>query len=294
MSIAAEEVREFERQRPRLFAIAYRLLGSASEAEDAVQDTYLRWSAADHGAVRTPGAWLTKVLTNLCLTRLTSARARRETYVGPWLPEPVDTTGSALGPLDTAELRESVSLALLLLLERLTPPERAVFVLREAFGYGHAEIAEVLDLTESNCQQLYHRARQHVASERPRFHPSTEERVRITQLFLDAARGGDLERLRSLLADDVVSWADGGGKIHAARKPIRGAERVAQYLGRLSREAAGVGFVLTELNGQPGVVATVDGVVLLAVALDIAEGGIATIRIVANPDKLGFLTAQLV
>ncbi|MBK1786287.1 RNA polymerase sigma-70 factor [Prauserella cavernicola] len=293
MSIAPEDVREFEDQRGRLFAIAYRLLGSAAEAEDAVQDTYLRWSDADRSAIHTSAAWLTKVLTNLCLTRLTSARARRETYVGPWLPEPVVTTGAALGPLDTAEQRDSVSMAVLVLLERLTPPERAVFVLREAFGYRHAEIAEVLDLTESNAQQLYRRAREHVALERPRFTPSAQDRALVTRRFLDAARGGDLDGLRALLADDVVSWADGGGKANAARRPILGADKVSRYLGWMSSDVPGLVITVTELNGQPGIVAVVDGAAVLAVLLDVVDDRIATIRIAANPDKLGFLSSQL-
>jgi RNA polymerase sigma-70 factor (ECF subfamily) len=288
----------FEEQRPRLFAIAYRLLGSASEAEDAVQDTFLRWHAADLQTLRSPGAWLTKVLTNLCLTRLTSARARRETYPGPWLPEPVLTAQSALGPLDRAEQRESVSLAFLLLLERLTPPQRAVFVLREAFDYSHREIAEILDLTETNCQQLYRRARQRVAEDLPRFpqrsRVSREQGHRIAEEFLAAARTGDLTALESLLAADVVAWADGGGKVTAARRPVHGAPRVARYLGGwMSRGGPGVRVVVTDVNGQPGILGVLDGRLLVAVLLDVVDGRVAAVYSVANPDKLTFLAGQL-
>ena len=293
MSIAPEELRTFEEQRPRLFAIAYRMLGSASEAEDAVQDTYLRWDAADRAAVREPAAWLTRVLTNLCITRLTSARARRESYVGPWLPEPVITTDAALGPLDTAEQRDAVSMAFLLLLERLTPPERAVFVLREAFGYTHREIAEILDLTEAGSQQLHHRARRHMTDERPRFDPSPSERTLIARRFLAAARGGDLAGLQELLAADVVSWADGGGRATAARLPVRGAERVARYLSWMSGDVPGLEVLETEVNGQPGIVVLQDGALVVVVVLEIAGGRIETIRLVVNPDKLAFAAAQL-
>jgi RNA polymerase sigma-70 factor (TIGR02957 family) len=291
---APEQTREFEAQRGRLFAVAYRLLGSASEAEDAVQDTFLRWSAADPTAIETPAAWLTKVLTNLCLNRLSSARARRENYVGHWLPEPVITADSTLGPLDTAEQRDSVSMAFLLLLERLTPPERAVFVLREAFEYGHREIAEILDLTEANCQQLYRRARLRVAEERPRFHASHEEGRRIAERFLAAARGSDLAGLEGLLAADVVSWADGGGKVSAARHPIHGAKRVARYLaGWIHRDVPGLKILVTEVNAQPAVVGLVDGQALATVVLEVSEGRVSTVRTVVNPEKLTFLTTQV-
>lgn len=293
MAIAPEELRVFEAQRPRLFAIAYRMLGSASEAEDAVQDAFLRWDAADRAGVREPAAWLTRALVNLCLTRLTSARARRERYVGPWLPEPVLTGDAALGPLDSAEQRDEVSMAFLLLLERLSPPERAVFVLREAFGHPHREIAEILGITEAASQQLHHRARRHVAQERPRFDPSPAERTRIARRFLDAARGGDLAGLQELLAADVVSWADGGGRTAAARLPVRGAERVARYLGWLSRDLPGLQVVEAEVNGQPGFLATVDGRLVLVVVLEIVSSRIAAIRLVVNPDKLAFAAAQL-
>ncbi|MDA8369538.1 MAG: RNA polymerase sigma-70 factor [Nocardiopsaceae bacterium] len=288
-------VGEFEAERARLLAVAYRMLGSAAEAEDAVQDTFLRWNAADRGAVRNPAAWLTKVLTNLCSTRLASARARRESYIGPWLPEPVATADSAFGPLDTAELRESVSMAFLLLLERLTPPERAVFVLREAFEYSHREIAEILDLTEANCQQLYRRARLRVTQDRPRFTASRDEGGRIARRFLSAAQGGDIAGLQSLLAEDVVAWADGGGRTPAARKPVRGADRVSRYLTSwMSRDIPGLEVRITEVNGQPGLLAIVGGELLIAGVLDVVEGRITAIRIVTNPDKLGFLAAQLV
>ncbi|KAA2255224.1 RNA polymerase sigma-70 factor [Solihabitans fulvus] len=286
---------EFERHRPRLFALAYRLLGSASEAEDAVQDGFLRWHDADRAAIRTPVAWLTTVVTNLCRNRLASARARREEYVGPWLPEPVLTEDAALGPLETAEQRESVSLALLLLLERLTPAERAVFVLREAFGYGHAEIAALLDLTEANSQQLHHRARQRVASDRRRFAATREHGRRVAERFLAAARAGDLAALEQLLAEDVVATADGGGKATAARRPITGRQIVARYLsGLAAKPLPGVEIGFAEVNGQPAVVGTLAGVLLGAMALDVAENGrIVAVHIVANPDKLAYLAAQL-
>jgi len=286
VSIADEHVRTFEAARPRLQAIAYRMLGTVADAEDAVQDTYVRWSGADHGGVREPAAWLTRVLTNVCLNRLTSARARCEEYVGPWLPEPVVTEHA----LATLAERESVSMAMLVVLERLTPPERAVFVLREAFGYPHAEIAEMLEVTEAHSQQLYRRARGHVAQGRARFTTSVEQAQRITDRFLEAARGGDQERLRSLFVDDVVAWADGGGRATAARKPVSGADRVARYLGWMSRDIPGLGVHRLEVNGAPGIVATFDGVPALAVSLHVVEGRIADIYLVANPDKLTRLT----
>ncbi|MFC0438939.1 RNA polymerase sigma-70 factor [Kutzneria buriramensis] len=281
---------DFEQHRQRLFAVAYRLLGSAAEAEDAVQDTYLRWHAADQDEIREPAAWLTKVLTNLCLTRLTSARARRESYVGPWLPEPLLT---AYTPLDTAELRESVSMAFLLLLERLTPAERAVFVLREAFEYSHREIADVLDLTEANCQQLYHRAKQRVAQDRPRFDPDGEEKLRITKNFLVAARSGNMAALEGMLAEDVVAWADGGGKTRAARKPIHGRERAKVYLGWLATAVDGVEIRFDELNGEPAILIFIDGALTTAISLQIVDGLITAFRAVANPDKLTYLTKQV-
>lgn len=291
--VRPEALRQFQAQRPRLFAVAYRLLGSAGEAEDVVQDAFLRFHEADHATIDNPAAWLTKVVTNLCLNRLTSARARREDYVGPWLPEPVATADPALGPLDTVEQRESVSMAFLLLLERLTPPERAVFVLRSAFGYRHREIAQILGLSEANCQQLYHRAKRRIGDERPRFSASRADGERITRRFLVAARNGDLTALQELLADDVVAWADGGGNTTAARRPVRGAERVARYLGWMSRPVSGLSVRVMEINGRPGMVAIAEGHPLLAVVLEVHAGRISDIRIVANPDKLTFLAAQL-
>ncbi|MFI9384232.1 RNA polymerase sigma-70 factor [Kutzneria sp. NPDC052558] len=287
MDLAAAD---FERHRPRLFAVAYRLLGSAAEAEDAVQDTYLRWHAADRTEIHEPAAWLTKVLTNLCLNRLTSARARRESYVGPWLPEPVLT---ARTPLDTAELRESVTMAFLLLIERLTPAERAVFVLREAFEYSHREIADVLDLSEANCQQLYHRARQRVAQDRRRFDADGEEKLRITKNFLVAARSGNMAALEGMLAEDVVAWADGGGRTTAARKPIRGRQRAAVYLNWLAGDIDGLEIRLDEVNGEPAVLAFIHGELSVVINLQIVDGLITDFRAIVNPDKLAYLTRQV-
>ncbi len=300
MSLCTYEVDQFESFRGRLEAIAYRLLGSAGDAEDAVQDTYLRWHAADRERIETPEAWLTKVLTNLCLNQLTSARARRETYVGQWLPEPVLDGDRMLGPADTFEQRESVSMAMLTLMERLTPNERVVYVLREAFGYAHREIAEILDITESNCQQVYRRARQHLAVERSRTEIDVVAARKIVEEFLAAALSGDTKPLIKLLADDAVSVADGGGKVVARRKPVIGAMGIAQYLRgmfqRSDAKRALVGgdpvFHAVVVNGGPAVLVEVGEQVVGVLCLDATPDGVASIHIQVNPDKLQRVARQ--
>jgi len=285
---------EFESHRPRLFGLAYRLLGSADEAQDALQDAYLRFSGADRAGIEHPAAWLAKVVTNLCLTRLTSARARREQYVGAWLPEPVITSDGTLGPLESAEQRDAVSMAMLVLLERLTPTERAVYVLREAFGYGYREIAGVLDLSEPNCRQLYRRAAQRVGEPRSRFEPARELQEELVASFLTAARDGDLAGLEKVLAADVTWTSDGGGKVSAARRPVEGRDKVARLTaGGAQRFAAGLDFTATEVNGAPGVAAWAGDRLVGVVAFDVRDGVIAHVRVVVNPDKLGFVRGQL-
>jgi RNA polymerase sigma-70 factor (TIGR02957 family) len=289
-------VQDFEAQRPRLFWLAYRLLGSASEAEDAVQDAYLRLHAADPARIESLPAWLTKVVTNLCLNRLTSARARREVYPGPWLPEPVLTDEGTLGPLETAEQRESVSIALLSLMERLNPTERAAFVLREAFAYSHFEIAQILETSEANVRQVYRRARLRLGEPRQRFQPDRDQWQRLVDRFFSAASAGDVAGLVEILTDDVTSTADGGGKVAAARRPVSGRERTANYLARaLSRNLPQLRLRLdvAEVNGEPALLAF-DGDTLSGVlCFEITGDQIAALRILANPDKLRFLAAQL-
>jgi RNA polymerase sigma-70 factor (ECF subfamily) len=276
----------FQRQRGRLFGIAYRMLGSAADAEDVVQDAYLRWHQADRAAVVTPEAWLTKVVTNLCLNRLTSAKAKRESYVGPWLPEPVRTDGGALGPLDTTEQRESVSFALLATMERLTPAERAVFVLKEAFGYPHREIAELTGLTEANCRQLHRRAHQRM-HDRPRFTADPKRARDLLDRFLDAAARGAMDELESLLAVDVVSTADGGGKATAARRPILGRAKVARYLaGSAWDRFPDLRYERVEVNGQPAIIGRSGDTVLGLLVATESDGELAAFHIVVNPDKL--------
>lgn len=288
---------EFESYRPRLFSLAYRLLGAASEAEDAVQDTFLRWNAADREAIRTPAAWLTTVLTHLCLNHLASARVRREQYLGPWLPEPVLTHGgrTALGPLETTLQRESVSMALLTLMERLTPAERAVFVLREAFGHSHREIAAVLGVDEAHSRKLHSRAREQLGRPRRQLPVDAEQRSRIVERFFAATVEGDVAGLERLLAEDVVAWADGGGRVSAARRPISGREKVLRYLLGLSArpEAALVRLESTEVNGEPGVLVLVDRTLIAVVVPDIEDGRVTAVRTVLNPGKLAFATSQL-
>ncbi|MBF6329169.1 RNA polymerase sigma-70 factor [Nocardia transvalensis] len=280
---------EFEVHRPRLFALAYRMLGSASEAEDAVQEAYLRWDAADRRDIRSAEAWLTTVVVNLCRSWLDSARARRETYVGPWLPEPVATGCGELGPLESAEQRELVSMAMLTMLERLSPVERAVFVLREAFGYAHREIADMLELSEANSQQLYRRARQHVRDERSRFDAVPAHARELLHRFVSAARGGDVAALERMLTADIVAMADGGGKVTAARRPVAGVARVARYLvGLFHREVPGLDLAIEEVNGAPAAVARIGDTVVLIGSVDLAGAEVSAVRLVVNPDKLAY------
>ncbi|MEU9377575.1 sigma-70 family RNA polymerase sigma factor [Streptomyces sp. NPDC048255] len=287
----------FEASRGRLASLAYRLLGSAADAEDAVQDTFLRWQAADRERVEVPEAWLTKVVTNLCLDRLRSAQARHERAAGAWLPEPLLEGDPMLGPADTFEQRESVSLAVLTLLERLSPAERAVYVLREAFSYSHAEIAGILDITESASQQHVHRARIRIAAERRRgaeADPTSARRV--VEEFLAAATSGRTERLVALLTADVTAVSDGAG-LGKRLLRYRTRERVASYVRAgfkptpAKRRLAGgsPAMHIALVNGSPAVLAVVDGRVVGAVAFEISDGKVTSLHGIAAADRLARL-----
>ncbi|MER5686729.1 sigma-70 family RNA polymerase sigma factor [Streptomyces sp. NPDC002205] len=287
----------FEASRGRLASLAYRLLGSAADAEDAVQDTFLRWQAADRERVEVPEAWLTKVVTYLCLDRLRSAQARHERAAGAWLPEPLLEGDPMLGPADTFEQRESVSLAVLTLLEHLSPVERAVYVLREAFSYSHAEIAGILDITESASQQHVHRARIRVAAERRRggeADPASARRV--VEEFLAAATSGRTERLVALLTDDVTAVSDGAG-LGKRLLRYKTRERVASYVRAgfkptpAKRRLAGgsPAMHIALVNGSPAVLAVVDDRVVGAVAFEISDGKVASLRGIAAANRLARL-----
>jgi RNA polymerase sigma-70 factor (ECF subfamily) len=287
----------FEAGRDRLASLAYRLLGSAADAEDAVQDTFLRWQAADRERIEVPEAWLTKVVTNLCLDRLRSAQARHERAAGAWLPEPLLEGDPMLGPADTFEQRESVSLAVLTLMERLSPIERAVYVLREAFSYPHAEIAGILDITESASQQHVHRARHRIAAERrggEEVDPASARR--IVEEFLAAATSGRTERLVAMLTADARAVSDGAG---LARRLLRyrTRERIASYVRAgfkptaAKRRLAGgsPAFHIALLNGSPAVLAVVDERVVGAVAFEVSDGKVASLHGIAAAARLARL-----
>ena len=289
----------FEPHRPKLFAIAYRMLGSASEAEDVVQDAWLRYAGAAPSAVRSPEAYLTTIVTRLCLDRLKSARMTRETYVGPWLPEPV-LTDQGPGPEQSAALAESVTLAFMLLLETLSPEERATFLLREVFEYEYQQIADVLDTTAANCRQLFHRAKERLRERRPRAPEAGVEKRQLVERFVAALRHGDANELTSVLADDVGLWSDGGGKVLAARRPLFGRHEVANLLLGIRRTAAVHGVALetialdiVEANGEPAMALHIGGRVDSVYVFTIEDGAIAAVRIVRNPDKLRYIARQL-
>ncbi|WP_350276638.1 RNA polymerase sigma factor SigJ [Kribbella sp. HUAS MG21] len=290
---------DFERLRGRLFGIAYRMTGTATDAEEVLQDAWLRWQDADRTTVRDPDAYLAKIVTNLAIKQLTSARARRELYVGQWMPEPVLTGRAefdALGPLEVVAERESVSFALLLLLERLTPAERAAYVLHEAFAYGYREVAELIGTSEANARQLGSRASKKLAAEAPNEQPVDRAGWRkLVERFIAAARLGEIEELEKLLAEDVVSRADSGGKVSAARNVVAGRSRVARYVaGALQRFGGGIEAHLAEANGGPALVAIgPDGEVVAICFVTIGPDGVTALEFVMNPDKLAFAAGQL-
>jgi RNA polymerase sigma-70 factor (ECF subfamily) len=288
--VATDTVIEvFEEHRPVLMGVAYRMLGRVADAEDVVQDAWLRWAQADRDEVREPRAYLVRVATRLAIDRLRQAQVRREAYVGPWLPEPLVTDFGPTAP-DTAEaavLAESVSLAVLVVLESLSPLERAVFVLREAFGFPFAEIATTLERSESAVRQLAGRARKHVDERRPRFDVDPAEQRDLTERFLAAATGGDLEGLMTLLAPDARLVGDSGGKSKAPLRVIESADKVGRFLlGAAKGGGAGFTFRIVELNGGPAVLALVDGKPDSVFQVDVADGHVQCVYIVRNPDKL--------
>jgi RNA polymerase sigma-70 factor, ECF subfamily len=284
----------FQELRPLLFSIAYRMLASASEAEDVVQESFVRYHRAleDDVKITSPKAYLSAVVTRLCIDHLRSAPKRREAYVGQWLPEPLLTDEDGIDPAELAEQADSLSMAFLLVLERLNPIERAVFLLHDVFGYGYDEIAGIVDKSEANCRQLAARARRHVKGEKPRFEASREQRDALAARFFSAFTEGDLDGLVDMLADDVVAYGDGGGKAPQWSMPIVGVERVARLFIAMSRQldAHGLAVEMHQVNGQPGaVLRTADGRLINVFALDIADGAVQTIRSVINPDKLRHL-----
>ena len=281
MADASVTTETYEALRPLAFAIAYRMLGSVAEAEDVVQEALLRLHRAE--AVEHPKAFVATVVTRLSIDQLRSARARRETYVGPWLPEPIVTESR---PDD-----ESVSMALLVTLERLNPVERAVFLLHDVFDYGYDEIAEIVGKSRENCRQLALRARRHVEARRPRFEPSREQREALAARFFEAIRDGDLDGLVSLLAEDAVATGDGGGKAAARKTPLHGGAKIARFMLGLMRlaERDAYEFEFLEVNGRPGALIRQRGQVISALSLEMAEGRVTEFLSVANPDKLRHL-----
>ena len=293
-----DSARIFDEHRALLISVAYRILGSVTDAEDTVQEAWLRWSGVNPSDVRDPRAFLVRVTTRLAIDRLRRAKRRRESYVGPWLPEPI-LTGRDVA--EDVALAESVSMAMLVVLETLSPLERAVFVLREAFGMPYAEIADVLGRKQEAVRQLAHRARDHVQERRSRFDADESEQRRVTERFLEATSTGNLEALMAVLSPGVTLVADGGGRALAPRRPVRGAEKVARFLlavateERMARFLRSVGsepivadlhVSMASVNGGPGILIVSGNKPISALVLDVSEGVVRTIHLVANPDKL--------
>ncbi len=289
--MSSHDLHTFEANRPLMFSIAYRMLSSVTDAEDIIQEAYLRYQASSE-PIESPKAFLSTIVTRLCLNRLQSAQHQREAYIGPWLPEPVLTQDDEQSdPAYHTELHESLSLAFLILLEQLTPLERAVFLLRAVFDYEYDEIAQMLDKTESACRQMYSRAKAHIAAHRPRYKSTSEAHQQLLRRFLSAASSGELSGLMTLLAEDVTMWTDGGGKARgAATQPLHGREAVARFvLASLRLVAADFRIEIAQTNGATSMILRNGEAVQLVLSIDADRDHIHVIRVVGNPDKLKWL-----
>ena len=288
------QAEEFEQYRVLLFSIAYRMTGSASDAEDLVQETYLRYQASASQKIVSLKAYLTTIITRLALDYLKSARVVREQYIGTWLPEPILTSEDGGGPLADLEQQEAVSLAFLRLLEALSPPERAVFLLHEVFDYPFSEVGVMLEKSPANCRQIFHRARQALQDKRARFEPEPQRQRQLLLSFLAASQAGDLAALTSLLAQDAVSWSDGGGKVQTNLKPIYGQQAVARFwLSVTSKTPRPLTFTLAGVNGSPALLCWDEGNLAGVISLALSAGGIQEIYALLNPEKLAYLQTQL-
>lgn len=281
------QFKTFEMYRPLLFSIAYRMLGSVMEAEDMVQETYLRYINTSIDTIEFPKAFLSTITTRLCLDHLKSAKVRREEYIGPWLPEPLRTDESAITPVDRYEM---ISMAALVLLENLSPLERAVFLLRGVFEYDYTEIAQIVEKSEAACRQSYHRARQYLHQNRSRFKTSPAAQQKLVKGFLQAVQTGDVDSLKALLANDVTLWSDGGGKATAARHPLVGKDRISQLLMvSYYKRPNNLDIELAEVNGVLSILYRVENQVVGVMSFDGDDTSITNIWAVWNPDKLQHL-----
>lgn len=293
MTESARALDLFAAERERLFALAYRMVGSIEDAEDILQEAFLRWHKVDLCTIETPAAWLTTVVTRLALKQLESARTKREAYIGPWLPEPLLEDGRPSAS-DSVELSDSLSIAFLTILERLTPRERAVFLLRDVFDYEYVEIAKMMRVTEANCRQIFHRAKRRLEERRGRFPTDAATHRELLERFAGAVQLGDVDALVQLLTRDAVLWADGGGQVRAAAlRPVRGAEAVARFLIGARRKFGTDDVITRVINGRVALVALVDGVPRRVVSIDVSKDRIAGIYVVANPEKLRPLARSL-
>ena len=296
-SAAASHVGTFQKYRPLLFSIAYRMMGSADDADDVLQDACLRFQAESLATVRSPKAYLSTIVTRLCLNELKSARVAREQYVGPWLPEPIlsEAMDEGADPERRVTEYDSISIAFLSLLQTLTPAERAVFLLHEVFDYRYDEVAGMLDKSEVACRKLFSRAKRYLAANRPRFTTTPAEHRRILEQFMRASGSGDLDRLSAMLTEDVVFWADGVGKVRgAALHPVRGRDAVGRFVLGVSERFTPPGaiFGVADLNGRPTIlVRNADGSPAIVVSVELDGGRIQSIWAIANPDKLGRVSA---
>jgi len=276
----------FNQHRPLLFAIAYRMLGTVTDAEDMVQETFLRWQQTTATTVKSAKTYLSTIITRLCIDHLRSARVRREQYIGSWLPEPI-LTQQTDDPAAQMELAESLSMAFLVVLERLSPIERAVFLLRDVFEYDYDEIAQMVGKSPTNCRQILRRSRQHIASHRPRFPVSYQQQEQVTTQFLEAYTQGKLQDLLLLLAKDVTFWSDGGGQVTATLKPLQGAMKVTRFFLAVRRKWLMTSAAqVVEINGQPGIVVITNGCVQSVMTFELVDGYIQSIYSMRNPEKL--------